>query len=348
MAVYQDIAEEIARDIRTGYYRPGDRILSTSELRGRYGVSLMTAVRVHQALAEMGAARKVRGNGVFANAATDFAGAVAATENTELRKIKVFCDKAAFEAFHGETRTGVMNGAASLGLSVEYAFINRREVSETALSAVSPEPHTGYIVLSTGPELHLAIGALLLSGRVRCAVIDTIVSGSHAVLTDNFDGIERIVDHLLERGYRRIVFADKFKSSIGMINASERRLAFDLRARRGDFESRVIDSGRFQDLTEFFARSGPQTAFAFPQDAPALRFRALLLEDGAKKLPGIAGFDNYGSMEGSVDALTTVQINHREIGEKAVAVLLKPMKVPEIVRVKGQLIVRETTGETVL
>ena len=347
MAIYQDIAAEIARDIRSGYYRPGDRIYSISELRERYGVSLMTAVRVHQALAKMGVARKVQGNGVFANASVNFDSALSAAENTDIRKVKVFCQKEDRYNFQEEIRTGITMRAATLGLGIEYAFINPHDISLNALNSILPEPHLGYIVISTGPALHLAAGVFLLSSRINCVLIDSIISGSHAVLTDNFDGVNQLVAHLLKQGYQHLVFADKFKSTLGMVNASERRLAFDLRAARGDFESRVIDSGRFQDLTELFAQVGSKSAFLFPQDAPALRFRSLLIEDGVRQLPGLTGFDDYAGGQKELAALTTIQLNRRELGEKAVEVLFKPMKTPEIVRIKGTLLVRETTKEKI-
>lgn len=341
MSKYQEIANLVAGEIRDGHFEPGERVYSTRELCERHGVSLMTAVRAYRALSDMGMIRNVKGSGAFANDVRAFDELAVEGWSDELRKVVIFqVGTDAVTGFHGDTLSGMMARAAELGLSVEYEFVERNSVSLRQVNAVVPEPGAGYAVISHSHHAHFAGGALLLSPDVRTALVDSIITGSHAVLSDNFDGINRLLDHVLQTGCRRVIYADKIKVGLGMVNAAERRFAFDLRVKNGDFEGEVIDSGDYKDLVKAFNDFGSEATFMFPQDDCALRFLKILRGQGAETLPMVTGFDNYAMKEEGLERLTTYEVDRRGLGRAAVDVLTRPFGIPDIVRVPGTLIVR--------
>lgn len=344
MSKYSEIAATVAREISDGHFQPGERIYSTSELCEKYNVSLMTAVRAHRALEEMGIVRKVRGGGTFANSVEDFSAAVGAAAGSTLQRVVVFkFGRYTRQTVHKITVASLIKRCTQIGLDAGFELIERQSVSLDAVNAMRPEPNTGYVIVSDSPTAHLAAGALLLSPNVRTVLIDSIISGSHAVLPDNYGGMDCLCDHLLACGYRSIFYAPRVKNCLGMVNASERRHAFELRSRRGDIDGRILESTNFSDLVAAFKAAGPRTAFMFPQDDPALRFLKILEETGVTALPGITGFDDMVLKEQGAERLTTLRVDRNAMGRAAVDVLFKSVELPEIVRVPGTLMVREST-----
>ena len=65
MNLYQTISNELKNEILNGTLKPGDRILSINQIREKYSVSHITALRVYRELTAEGVAQCRRGQGYF-------------------------------------------------------------------------------------------------------------------------------------------------------------------------------------------------------------------------------------------------------------------------------------------
>ena len=63
--LYEQLMNILERDIRTGKYSPGDRIMTESELSKKYGISLITVRKAISLLTEKGLLIKKQGKGTF-------------------------------------------------------------------------------------------------------------------------------------------------------------------------------------------------------------------------------------------------------------------------------------------
>ena len=341
-SVYLKVAGNIADEIRNGHFRAGDRLYSSKELCERFEISGKTAVRVQDALAKMGLIRKVRGSGVFVNYLKNVPDLSKKQNTADLRRVVFFThsDNQWTEAF----QKGIQCRVNQLGFDLRIEFIAKSAVLQDVFKAYAARADEGYIAVSTGAGMHFATGALLFSPSVNSVLIDYITPGSSCVITDNFDGMRKLVDHAVSLGHHHFMFASNFNDSLGALNANERELAFKLVVESRSLRGMVVDSGNFADLITVLRGSNAPTAILFPQDEPALRCKKILRDAKVKPLPLVMGFDDFASCESRLEHLTTLRVDRAGMGAAAVDLLRAASNANrrnKIVRIPGELIVRQ-------
>ena len=339
-SVYLRVAGEVAEEIKNGHFRTGDRLYSQKELCDKFEISGMTAVRVQDSLAKMGLVRKVRGSGVFVNYMKNVS--VIPENSTALKRV-VFITYSNNQ-WVDKFQAGIKQRTEHLGLDFRVECINPNMVSTEVFSAYPTRRDEGYIVVSTGAGIHFATGALLFSPLVRSVLIDFIIPGSPCVLTDNFDGIEKLIEHAVSLGHRRFLFASNYNRALGAVNSSERELAFKLVMKYRKLEGNVVASGKYDDIVNMLKSQDAPTSILFPQDDSALRCQKILKDVRLKKIPLIMGFDDFAPLEEGLEHLSTIRIDFQGMGATAVDILPEcgnDRRFDKIVRVPGELIVRE-------
>ena len=340
-SIYLGIAEEIAEEIKNGHFNPGERLYSQRELCDKFSISGKTAVRVQDTLAQNGLVRKVRGSGVFVNYIKEVDTGSTQESNPSLERVVFFTQLN--DSWDEKFQLGIQRRVAQLNLDFRIEYINNNNVAPEVFSVYPARSNEGYIIVSTGANIHFATGALLFSNFVRTVLIDFIIPGSPCVITDNFDGINQLVEHAVSCGHRKFLFASNYSSSLGAFNSNERELAFKQEMKYRGLHGSVIDSGNYDDIINMLKSKDAPTAIIFPQDEAALRGKRRLQEANLKNMPFIMGFDDFVSGKKDLENLTTIRVDSLSMGAAAVDILPgcgNNRRFDKIVRVPGTLIVR--------
>ena len=341
-SVYLNVAEEIAEEIRNGHFQPGERLYSRTELSDRFKISGKTAVRVQDALVEVGLIRKVHGSGIFVNYLGDFPDLPRDETRPPLKRIVYFTH--AEDRWTGAFQQGIQSKAGQLRLDLRVEHIAATAAPQDVFTAYPAKAYEGYIAVATGANMHFATGALLLSPSVNSVFIDYIAPGTSCVITDNFDGIGKLVDYAASCGRENFIFASNCHKYLDAMNTAERELAFKMEMRHRHLRGTVIASANFSDLVDAVRSSAGPTAILFPQDDPALRCKKILHEAEIEPLPLILGFDDFAPLEKGLARLTTIRVDRAGMGAAAVELLAAAKtnsRANQIVRIPGELIVRE-------
>lgn len=188
--------------------------------------------------------------------------------------------------------------------------------------------------------------------------VNTENSKVHAINHDDYGGAKQIVEHLIERGYKRIAYIGA--SAESRTHVERRRAWFDTLSAANlptDFEVDSvygeIQSGGKACQTLFAQKKSEQPdAICCFNDMTAVGVMSTLRKMGLEipKDVAITGFDDIELASVTEPPLTTVRQPLQAMGEKAVTLLLDLMnaespqpEAPILDNLSGELIVRNTT-----
>ncbi len=198
---------------------------------------------------------------------------------------------------------------------------------------------------------------LLASWRLPCVLIARYLENSLADYAgaDNIAGAEMAVDHLVERGHRRIAFLGGLSGSsarhdryTGYQNALQRHgLSVDPLL---SVTSPVSRQGGFDALLHLLDLENPPSAALCYNDVVA--FGAIFGLQSRALSPGkdfaIVGFDDIADAALVRPALTTISIKPHEIGQAAIELLRERMASPDKKRrqivLLPKIVVRDSTS----
>lgn len=342
MALYNDIANQIALQIKNGHFKLGDRIYSRKELCEEFNTSGMTAVRAQNELLQMGIVKKVKGRGIFVTTPENI---INFHGQNKLRRIIFFKISAGSPTSCCQhIFNGIEARAAELKINLSGEFISSDNIAENSLELpCSPRRDEGYIIISSGEPIHLLTGALLLRNSIKTVFVDSIMPGTNCVLTDNFSGMEQLVDYLTSKNAKKIIFAKKFYP-YGIVNESERAMGYKIAMEKRGLTPHFVDSGNFNDLISMVNDKNSLDAIMFPQDSAAIKFKEIMTETGVKRAPIVTGFDDFTSLDHGLEKLTTVRVDRFSLGTAAVDLLVNSRHTngitPDVVRIPCQLVIR--------
>lgn len=340
---YIEIAEKLMEDIRSGKYKAGEKIYSRAKLSAQFHISAVTAVRVQDYLVSRGYVRKVHGSGVFVN--YDSNSLLMKLEKKNYPEIKRIIELRyignPMNDFASEFYQLIDEYIKTKKIEYQLKEYDYSEVSMNAINTLPLDPDAGYFIFSIGSlSISYSIGALI-NPCIHNVLLDGLMPETNCVLTDSFDGMEKIVDYAVETGCKRFIFAKNFVDSLGNLYNEERCYAGMYHCRRHGYECTVIDSASYNELIEVIGKSRMKTCVMFPQDEGAVRLKKLL-KSKKKSNVLITGFDDYAGFEGTTESLTTIRINKRKMVETAIDILTGPHVIrKKIVRIPGDLIIRD-------
>ena len=346
IALYQGIVDDIRAMIVRGELSPGEKLCTLDELCERYEVSRITAQRALTELRREGVVETYPRRGTFIRGLHEFAPETKAAG----RVTKIVAVWGGVTPVHGGFPGPICEGILreaqrrGLGFTLEHVPIN---VTASPSYPFMPEPDHGIIVV--GGLTSSFTYALLMAPDLKSLLIDGSASGVRSVLTDNYEGVRALVEHLAGLGHRRLALGVGFGAPLNTTNENERRESFLHVAELEGLASEVIYGEDVGVLVDRCACPDPPTAFVFTQDRPALDFLARAAQRGfrAPRDFSVTGFDDFPETSEEI-GLTTARVDREGLGREAVRSLMEddaetdPLR--RWVRVEPTIVVRRTTG----
>ncbi len=346
VVLYREIVEDIRRMIAGGELPPGRQLFTLNELCARYGVSRITATRALDELRRSGHVQTFRRRGAFIRGMPP----IHLPDAPPQPLTRIIATAAGGSQLDSGFRAGIWAGlleevqARRLSLSAESLPVDLASQNRLPF-ALQP----GYGVVAIGGVINSVIFSLLSDPRIPAVLVDGSAVGVHSVLTDNQEGMRRLVDHLQSLGHRRFALAVGFSDSINSVNENERHEAFRVLMRERGLGGVALVGGPREELFRLLRGPDAPTALLFTQDSPALDFLAAAEAEGLR-VPehlSVTGFDDWPA--GSAAAgLTTVRVNGPQLGRLAVRrvaeLSVRRTLLADWVRVAPELAPRSTTG----
>lgn len=343
-SVYQRITEDIESQIKRGLFSVGEKLLSRHDICVKYGISEMTAYKVQQELLSKNIVQKIPGKGFVIQSL--HLGEGEKKVQSPISKI-CFCvaenaiGKNVFSDHGRRVYTGAMNQAAELSISMHLEVL---KYSSRDPITVPPSYGEGEgIIVYGGIAYKACTMALFCNPDINMVSITQPLLNKAVVMTDNFDGIVKILNYLESINCRRILYAAGLRKENEHISENEGVYFFEKEAARRGLEHMIEVSGDYSVLMDSALKFSPD-AVMFSHDAPALRFRRLLEARNVNKMPVITGFDDIPEDEPGIESLTTYRIDCEGMGAAAVNTLVENSnsgRIPLNKRVKGRLIIRD-------
>ncbi|RME83997.1 MAG: LacI family transcriptional regulator [Caldilineae bacterium] len=253
-----------------------------------------------------------------------------------------------------EVMAGSALAAEQLGYNL-VLYTNATDRSEALLRLCRTREVDGVLLIWTHvPDTAID---LLQSEGVPAVVFGRRVDHPTAsyVAPDNYAGMRALMDHLLGLGHRRIGFFGR----PALRTTHEDRLAAyqDALAQAGiPFDPDLVVTTRLEPNSGYLAMQRlldlpepPSAVFAF-HDGLALQAIRAAAERGLR-IPqdvAVAGFDGWRSGLFANPPMTTVQLPLREMGQRAVSILLERIEHPDLPPVREifpvELVVRASTA----
>jgi LacI family transcriptional regulator len=325
---YASIAARYRQQIQSGVLRPGDRLPSFAEVRAQLGVGQSTLERAHQLLESETLILREPGRGVF----------VAPQRRRPKTGIIGLYGIDAVKGHHpyfSRLLEGVHLAAQEAGIEILLLHEN---------VPLAPDKVDGILLYSTMPDVALR----KLPPEVPCVSLLTSARGISSVTVDDSEGVAAAVRHLVEQGHRRIAYlVGRSHQSVAQCRTTAYRNALcEAGIMPQDEWLRnlpELSSLGHREIYRAFVEWGHEamigwlangwtdlgcTALLAHNDDTAIGATRALQEAGWKvpKQVSVVGYDDTLSAELFHPPLTTVHVPLREIGSRAMELLLNEIE----------------------
>jgi len=335
--LYEIIGSDIKLLISSGKILPGEKIPSVNDIRKKYDVSHVTALRVLKELAVENYIDQVNGKGYYAKNAVQYE-----KKNTTCGTIACFLRPYRPITFHdnyyNEINMAVQRECMQRGIDTIYPSGN------FPLEENSPPRKSLEIIKEAIIEILPKIDGIIIDGRIPDSILSKmngklnkpiVIVNRKSLLNydtispDNTNGAAQSAEMALKMGYQKFIvgknacnptrtndrcdgFINKLRIS-GIGSSSISGFEYNLKPYKETFElaERLID---FKQKTLIFCPTD-RLARAFADE-----FTAKNIELGEHL--GIIGFEGIGYATKNKPYITTVNIHPEKIGQKAVEILL--------------------------
>ena len=224
------IAGRIRRKIALGGLAPGDALPTYRQLCKEYGVSLMTVRRAMQVLADEGIVRGFPGKGTFVAQEATMLGRKLAQVG-----LVFYGDRSTLftRQYLSEILRGILGRTDGLRADVRIMSL-RRESERVWPADVVGSGVDGVILLGVVNEEYIADMA---RQSLPVVVVDYIPESTplDCVACENRQAAQRVVDHLVELGHKRIDYVDG-RAADPMVGWEQIVETSDIRERREGYE----------------------------------------------------------------------------------------------------------------
>jgi DNA-binding LacI/PurR family transcriptional regulator len=327
----------------------GEQLLVTRELAERLGVSEMTVRRDLHELSQEGLLRRQHGGAAPAERPREL------PQRKEVGILLVSRTGKYSDPFFNAIMEGTDRKLRELGYRI--AYINTRaEVStaEQARDLLNANAVSGIILV--GPPLRAeSLDYLKANLRTLVSTIEPIGPEYDAITFDGYYGIRQMVDHLVNRGYRRLGIIT------GSDDSRQRGFIDGVAAHRLPTESNLHVRVPFgiDGWSPELGRIGAQQLMNLAKRPDAIVCASDLIAIGAIqwltqhnfRVPqdvAVTGFDNITESTFVVPTLTTVHVHKQLMGELAAERVVRRIEneheVPLLIQTPTYLVIRQSCG----
>ncbi len=320
MPRYRLLADELRQQIQSRQLLPGDRLPTFAEMRVQYNVTSTTIERVYGILESEGLIKRQQGSGTFVSEQKR-----SSTGNIGfLFQVQSLTNPYEMELLASMKHEAMQHGMEILLLNALEGSAEYDKIDAIAMYCDITE--------ATALELPANLPSVLLFET--CTAFTCIVP-------DDFEGAKIATQHLIELGHTRIAYLQhSYNDSIGWqrqagyqaalreagitmkseyIKQFTKPLEQDYReASEGAMKSWMAQGWRDLGCTAIFAHN----------DEAAIGIIGILTANGLRVPQDVSviGFDGTKISELSTPQLTSIKVPLREIGERAIKVLLEQMQ----------------------
>jgi LacI family transcriptional regulator len=255
------------------------------------------------------------------------------------------------EGYHSQ----VLSGAADLLMQEGYFFFTAHHRHKKDLVAEYPQ-----LLRARGIDGILAIDTHLegeLPAPAVCVAGHTAIAGVTNVVLDHHRAAELALGHLYRLGHRKIAYMhgqpfssdsqSRWRATLQVARALSLRVSPDLIIRL-DKDMNSPELG-YPGINQLLLRRKDFTAVLCFNDVSAIGSIRALHDAGLRVSQDVSvlGFDDIPAASYVVPSLTTIRQPLQQMGNTAAALLLKKLakeKIPEVVKLDPELVLRESTG----
>jgi GntR family transcriptional regulator of arabinose operon len=337
--MYQQILNEISTHIASGEWPAGTQVPTEAELESQLQVSRVTIRQALSAAAEEGLVVRLPGKGTFVSG-TEFSAAI--------HKPQGFVGYVV-PHLSSSFNVQILLGVESLLKEKGYHLIfcnSEGDLSkeDRLLQNLEPNRMCGYIIQPVYSQVSDRSVIRLAEKGDRLVLIDRNIPGIQVdtVMSNHFEGGQQVVQHLIDQGYREIVYLAH--EPIQLPSIAERLRGYQTAMTKAKLDPRApfvvggsIELGYLQNQNSPTVRENLAVEMiadllrgpARPQAIVAMNdLVAMLVFEAAEKVGlripndlGIVGFDNLDCAV--TNNLTTVSQHPYEIGSEAARLLLQ-------------------------
>ena len=352
---HQEIYETLLEEIRTGVYKPGERLPSEALLCERFEASRITVAKAFQTLQRDGRVRRIPGSGTYveeppSSASMQFGLLIPDLGSTEI--FEAIC-QGLMQSPAARSHSLTWGNALGEKGSMETTENLCRQYIEQNVSGVFFAPAE---FAQDAVRANTRIANMLQQAGIPVVLLDRCFrpyperSMFDLVGVDNHRVGYLQAQHLIQCGSRKVIYAYR-PNSAGTVNARVAGYREGLHALLHTSESNEV-AGDFEDVAfvkSFMEKHSPD-GIACANDLTAARLMRTIISLGYRVPEDIrmVGVDdvNYGRFLPT--PLTTVRQDCSEIGRVAMAMMLYRLERPDHpvvdVRVNAELVVRESCG----
>lgn len=326
----------------------GQQFLGTRELAEHFGVSEMTVRRDLQELSQEGLVQRQHGGAAPVRQSHE-------TARKEIGILLISRKGKYSDPFFNALLEGADHKLQELGYRI--AYINTHTKVNTAAQMrdlLHANTVSGIILigLSLGAE---SLDYLKAHVPILVGTIDSIGSDYDNITFDGYHGMRRMVDHLVQQGYRRLGFitGQPDPRQRGFIDAvKEHGLA-------AEPELNVIVPCGIDGWPREFGHIGAEQLMQLPQPPDAIVCASDLIAIGAiqwlhqhnLRVPddiAVTGFDDIAEAAYTIPALTTVHVHKQLLGELSAERIVKRIEneneLPLFIQTPTHLVIRQSCG----
>lgn len=349
MHKYEVLHDALLERIRSGMYRPGEKLISDEAIAEAFDVSLITVRRAMTQLQEEGHIRRIRGQGSFVSeedtlVAPDYKPLIALLVTQESYTA----------ASLTPIITGIQAALARHGftLLIEWNSHNPR-IERVSIERMLDQQVSGFLIYPYDPVQNREEYDILRNLQIPFVLLDRYDYGSpaHFVGSSNYDGGILAVEALRGLGHTKI----KFVGSLFFLSSEQERYAGYCHAMRnaglhfGDDMGLIADADFPRMAGQI--RNGEITALFCCSDRMA-RKTVLGLEEQGIRVPqdvSVFGFDDCVYAPETLVPLSTIHQNYEGIGSTGAELLLslirgeRPLTPPVKLLTDVHVVLREST-----